>query len=103
MKNRQLCCAVFLLAAALLMSGALAMAQQTSGSISGVVQDSQSAVVPGAKISLINQAQGATIRELVSGADGSFVFTPVPPGTYTVSVEVSGFKKYVKQDIILNA
>src|SRR5215471_1195308 len=91
---------------AVVMSGLfsqLATAQQSSGSISGVVQDSQGAVVPGAKVTLLNQAQGAVARELETTAEGYFFFTPVSPGTYTVSVEASGFKKYVKTNVTLYA
>ena len=73
-----------LLLVVLLLSVAPAGAQQSSGVISGVVMDSQGAVVPGATITLINQAQGATFRQLESSAEGTFVITPVPPGTYTV-------------------
>jgi hypothetical protein len=102
MNNRQLSFVAFLLACSLFMGVSPAAAQQTSGSISGVVQDSQGAVIPGAEVVLINQAQGATVRELISGDDGSFAFTSVVPGTYTVSVELTGFKKFIKQDIVLN-
>ena len=83
--------------------GRLAKAQQSSGSISGVVQDSQGAVVPGATVTLLNQAQGAVARQLQTTAEGYFFFTPVIPGTYTVSVEAPGFKKYVKTDVTLYA
>jgi Carboxypeptidase regulatory-like domain/TonB-dependent Receptor Plug Domain len=81
----------------------LATAQQSSGSISGVVQDSQGATVPNAHVSLINQEQGAVYRELNTSAEGTFFFTPVIPGTYTVTVEVAGFKKYNKRDVKLFA
>src|SRR5258706_2435922 len=77
--------------------------QQSSGSISGVVQDSQGAVVTNAKVALINQDQGTVVRDLPTSAEGTFVFTPVPPGTYTVTAESAGFKKYVKRDIVLFA
>ena len=77
--------------------------QQSSGSISGVVQDSQGAVVPNAKVVLINQGQGAVYRESSTSAEGTFFFTPVIPGTYTVTVEAAGFKKYVRTDITLFA
>jgi hypothetical protein len=77
--------------------------QQSSGSISGVVQDSQGAVVTTAKVALINQDQGTVVRDLSTSAEGTFVFTPVPPGTYTVTAESAGFKKYVKRDIVLFA
>jgi hypothetical protein len=77
--------------------------QQSSGSISGVVQDGQGAVVPNARVTLLNQEQGAVTRELLTSTEGTFFFTPVIPGTYTVTVEVAGFKKYVQRDITLFA
>jgi hypothetical protein len=80
-----------------------ASAQLSSGQISGVVQDAQGGVIPGATVIVINQAQGVKAREVVTSADGTFVVTPLPPSTYTVSVEVQGFKKYVKTDITLYA
>src|ERR1035438_4293900 len=87
-----------LLAAALPVS-----AQQISGSISGVVQDSQGSVIPNAKVTLINQTQGSTAREVSTSTDGSFVFTPLMPATYTVNVEAPGFKKSSRTDIALDA
>ncbi|MCC7174340.1 MAG: TonB-dependent receptor [Bryobacterales bacterium] len=80
-----------------------AAAQQTTGMITGVVQDGQGAVVPGASVTVINQAQGATFRQLETSAEGTFVVTPVPPGIYTVTVEKGGFKKYTKTDVRLSA
>ena len=77
-------------------------AQQTSGMISGIVKDSQGAAIPGAKVTLIDQNQSAT-RTQMAGAEGLFAFTPLPPSTYTVAVEATGFKKYEKQDIVLFA
>ena len=88
---------------ALFLLAGMAPAQQISGSISGVVQDAQGAVVPNAKVTLINQTQGATERELNSSAEGRFMFTPLLPATYTVTVEAAGFKKYTKTDMALPA
>jgi len=79
------------------------VAQVSSGSISGVVQDAQRAVVPNATVTLINQTQGAVIRSLATSSEGTFVFTPVAPGTYTITVEAPGFKKSTTQDIIVRA
>src|SRR5271169_4495628 len=91
------------LAVALIFFIAPLFGQQSSGSISGVVQDSQGGVVPNAKVVLINQAQGAVYRELNTSAEGTFFFTPVIPGTYTITVEVAGFKKYSRRDVTLFA
>jgi len=77
-------------------------AQQTSGMISGMVKDAQGAVIPGAKVTLIDQNQSAS-RDQTAGGEGLFAFTPLPPSTYTVVVEAAGFKKYEKKDIVLFA
>ena len=78
-------------------------AQTTAGSISGVVHDPQGAVIPNAKVTLVNDAQGAaSTREVTSSAEGTFLFTPVLPGTYKLSVETAGFKKYTQSGLVLN-
>jgi hypothetical protein len=92
-----------LLAAAIAIFAMPAAAQLSSGQISGVVKDSQGGVIPGATIIVINQAQGAKIREMTTSGDGTFVATPLPPATYSLTVEVQGFKKYTKTDIVLSA
>ena len=86
----------------ILFCATIAVAQQISGSISGVVKYSQLASIAGAKVSLTDQAQGTT-REITTRADGSFVFPLVQPGSYTVSVEATGFKKSEQKDVKLFA
>ena len=53
---------VLTLIGAVLLGAIPVSAQQSFGSISGVVQDSQGAVVPNAKVELTNQAQGAVVE-----------------------------------------
>jgi hypothetical protein len=89
---------VLLVTLALLVLTTIAHAQQISGSITGVVKDTQQAVIANAKVTLIDAAQGSS-RTVNSGADGAFVFTPVQPGTYTIEVEATGFKKYEQKDV----
>ena len=68
--------------------------QNNAGSISGVVQDAQGAVVPSAKVTLTNDNQGAgSARTASTNGVGAFSFSPVLPGTYTVTVEVHGFQE----------
>src|SRR5262250_3992796 len=81
-------------------SGAL-IAQNTSGSITGVVQDASGAVIPGATVTLINQDQGQTARTTITNEAGIYLFSALPAATYTVTVELPGFKTYKKTDIKL--
>src|SRR5215813_6964801 len=76
-------------------------AQNTSGSITGVVQDASGAVIPGAQVTLINQEQGVTFQQTITNEAGIYLLSPLPAATYTVTVELPGFKKYIKKDIKL--
>ena len=80
-----LCCALVLFAFP-------ALAQQATGSLSGVVTDPNGAVVPGAKIVAHNLAAGQDFAS-ISNEQGAYLYASLPLGTYTVSVEKSGFKK----------
>src|SRR5216110_82809 len=64
---------------------------QTLGTITGEVKDSTGAVVPGATVTVMNKATNAT-RTTASNEVGLFDFPALPPGTYTVTTELSGFK-----------
>ncbi len=86
----------------LLALASLLSAQQISGSISGVVRDNQQAVVPKAKVRLLNVEQG-NFRETETNAEGYYLFQAVQPGTYNVGVEVTGFKKFERREIKLFA
>src|SRR5689334_9415228 len=90
-------------ACAWILFAAPARAQQSFGSIGGAVHDSQGAVIANAAVVLVNQDQGAIVREVVTSSEGTFDITPLPPATYSLSVEAPGFKKYVKTDIKLYA
>jgi len=77
-------------------------AQTTSGTITGRVTDSGGAIVPTASVQLTNQDTNVSVTtKVLSGGD--FTFADVPPGTYLVTVEAKGFKKFVKRDLVLTA
>src|SRR5258707_6942867 len=94
---------IFLLLAGLLLIVVPAVAQQSTGMITGTVQDSQGGIVPDAKVTVINQAQGTIFRQLQTSSGGTFVITPVPAGPYTVEVDKPGFKTHTKTDVRLDA
>src|SRR5260370_30799699 len=82
----------------LLISVSVILAQQISGTIAGVVKDSQQATVSNAKLTLDNNEQGTT-RSAITSAWGSLVFTELQPGSYSLTVEAPGFKKFEQKDI----
>jgi len=75
-------------------------AQSLTGTLSGTVVDSQGGVLPGADVTLTDQASKATQRT-VSNTDGNFVFASVPAGTYSLKVELSGFTTWEASDIVM--
>jgi len=64
---------------------------QTLGTITGEVKDSSGAVVPGATVTVVNKATNAT-RTATSNEVGLFDVPALPPGSYTVTSELVGFK-----------
>ncbi len=68
--------------------------------LSGVVMDPAGAVVPGADVTLINEATGSE-RTLVTDDEGRFRFLQLPPGLYTVRVELPGFKTLEQRNLRL--
>jgi hypothetical protein len=85
----------------LLLLASLAVGQVTSGTISGSVKDPSGAAVPDAAVVATDPDKGVT-RTVTTGTSGDFVFANMPPGKYTISVELKGFKKIEKGDVILN-
>jgi hypothetical protein len=75
---------------------------QTTATITGSVLDTSGAVIPNAQVTLINEASNDT-RVIVSNGDGNFVFPSLIPGTYTISVELKGFKTGKQVGVVVHA
>ena len=83
--------------AAILVASVIAQAQ-TTGSLTGTITDQNDAVVAGATVTLhSNVAAGE--RSVVTDSNGKFDFQALLPGTYSISVEASGFKKAIAREI----
>src|SRR5436309_1634647 len=79
-----------------------AAAQFDAGQISGFVRNAQQAAIPGATVTVTNEGN-ADRRTSLTNSAGYYVLPNIPVGSYAVSVELSGFKKFVKTGIRLSA
>ena len=70
-----------------------ATAQVITADLVGTVSDANGAVIPGAKVTIVN-TDTQLQRSMSATSTGDYVFTLLPPGTYTIRVEQTGFKTY---------
>ena len=73
---------------------------QSYAELRGRITDEQDAVMPGVAIVVRNQESGQ-FREIVTGADGSYLVTALSPGIYEISAELAGFKRVTRRDVRL--
>lgn len=86
-----------LLAILLILPVAL-LSQAYFGTVSGEITDPTGAVVPGAKVLLTDQTKGFVFNAKTDSS-GRYLFPAIPPGVYTVTVEMEGFQKEVRTGI----
>ncbi len=75
--------------------------QESTAEIRGRVMDAQNAAIPGAIVTITNQATGV-VRQTVSTADGTYFITAVAPGLYLLEAGLPGFAKYLRRDVRLD-
>jgi hypothetical protein len=90
----------FTLSLCLLLCISGAWAQTGTTSLHGTVLDKSRAAIAGAKVSLVNAAQGLQ-RDAVTPSTGEFEFLALPPGNYSLTVEKEGFSKYAQTGLQL--
>ncbi len=88
----------FLIAA--LLSCSFVAYGQTTATISGTVIDEKGAVIPNATVTARNTERNLS-RTLQTGSEGTYRFENLPVGPYEVTVEATGFSKYVQSGITL--
>src|SRR3954454_6916578 len=86
----------------LLMLTVSGFAQAITGTISGTVLDPNKGVIPGAKVTLINDQTGDK-RTINTNEEGRFTFAAVQPGVYTLKIEHQGFQTFLRQNTVLSA
>jgi hypothetical protein len=83
---------IFLAAACFFLASTVVWAQFEAGSVVGVITDPAGSVVPNASIELRSLATAA-VRQASSSSSGEFDFVAVPPGRYSITVKLAGFKQ----------
>jgi hypothetical protein len=83
---------------------AVAWGQALNGTILGTVSDASGGLVPNAKISAVELNTNFT-RTMQSAESGTYTFSNLPAGNYSVSVELAGFRKSVRErvDVAINS
>jgi hypothetical protein len=86
--------------AALMLLSITAIAQTTTATLSGVVRDPTSALIPGAQITVTSSDSG-TRRTTTTDEEGRYTLTNLPPGQYEVRAERTGFRTAVQSGVVL--
>ena len=86
--------------AGVLVLPAVEVAAQGLSDMRGTVADTSGGSLPGVTVTITNQASG-TYREIISNADGSWYVPGLTPGTYQVAAELSGFKRFLRRDLLV--
>lgn len=93
-------CRIFAIFVALASAGSLLFAQATNGTINGTVTDQSGGVVGAASVTLTNTGTSET-RKATTNASGFYEFTALPPGSYSVIVQKSGYQRLERQPVTL--
>ena len=73
-------------------------AQAVNATLLGTITDTSGAVVANAKVT-ITETRTDVARSGQTNGSGNYTFADIAPGTYSVAVELSGFKKEVRQSV----
>src|SRR6267378_604883 len=77
-----------------------ARGQTPSGEISGTVVDASGLAVPGVTITLSNVATNV-VRTVQTNGSGLYVITAIPPGTYDLKAELTGFRTVERKNVVV--
>jgi hypothetical protein len=91
----------WLLIPVLALSFTIAQAQQLTATLSGTAADQTDAHIPGAVVTVTNDATG-DVRDTKADSSGFFSVTALIPGTYTVTISAKGFASWKETGVLLN-
>ena len=93
----------FLIVGVVALCASPASAQVQTGAVTGIVTDASGGVLPGATASLSGEKLIGGVQSEVTDTTGSFRFSRLPPGNYTLKVELQGFKAFERSEIRVDA
>lgn len=77
-----------------------ALAVETTGKITGAVNDPKGLIVAGARVTITNVDTGVSLKA-ETNSDGLYEVPNLPPGTYQVKIEMQGFRTIVHQKVVV--
>src|SRR5579885_2301782 len=89
------------LSVAVLLCGVSAFAQTDRGTITGTISDPAGAVIAAAVVQAKNAATGA-VFQVASTSTGNYTLSQLPAGDYEISVAVPGFKKFIRENVVVS-
>ncbi len=100
MQRQKLLPGFFLFVTLCALASVNAAAQNFQSTVVGQITDPNGATVANAVVTITDQATGRTATA-TTGSDGGFVIPQLPPGTYELSVEATGFRRALKSNVTL--
>ncbi|PYX53523.1 MAG: hypothetical protein DMG76_25295 [Acidobacteria bacterium] len=85
----------------LILTASIGFAQVDTGSLVGSVKDASGALLPNVSVTATNVDTGVHTA-VKSDVNGNYVITPLHIGRYSVSIESTGFRKEIRNDIVLD-
>jgi hypothetical protein len=85
------------------LAAAPALAQVSTGTVSGTVKDAQGGILPGATATLVSDTRGTPSAPVTTSDTGDFVFVNMPADTYTLVVELPAFKTLRRPGVVVSA
>jgi outer membrane receptor protein involved in Fe transport len=85
------------------LSAVSVMAQATTGTLRGVVADPNGGVIAGATVTAKSESTGTVTTPTTTNGEGVYEISSLLPGSYTVTVEASGFKRVVNTNVQVKA
>ena len=91
------------MACACVLVATAALAQLQTGSITGVASDASGGVLPGVSVTLSGEKLIGGVQSAVTDVSGAYRFDRLPPGSYHVKFELTGFKTVERDGIVVSA